>query len=281
MLAASAAAQEPPPYSLPWLLRPATAGSVVRLDTSVGFFHDAEGRNGTTLVESVFATYRATPTLVPLVRVSFVRSDPPAGGNGGGFSNGLLGLNYVKSFNGSGRFGLFGAATLPFGAGGGDDPEKADADAMSAAIPVRSAMDNALFAVNYFTVIGGATLAHVSHGGTLQAELTVLQLFRARGAETQDETRTNFTAGLHAGRFFGRRVSLGAELRLQRWLTDAAPVRNDPEARQSVSVGVGPRFHFKLGRHWLRPGLAWTHALDAPYSEQGYDVLALDVPVSF
>ena len=101
-------------------------------------------------------------------------------------------------------------------------------------------MDNALFAVNYWTVIGGLGLARITRGVTVQAEVSVLQLTRARGPETQDASRTNLTAGLHAGHFFSPKVSFGAEARLQRWLTDAAPVRNDPSARQQVTLGLGP-----------------------------------------
>ena len=52
---------------------------------------------------------------------------------------------------------------------------------MTAGISARSAMDNALFAVDYWTVIGGLGLARITPGSTLQAEVTVLQLTRARG----------------------------------------------------------------------------------------------------
>jgi hypothetical protein len=101
-------------------------------------------------------------------------------------------------------------------------------------------MDNALFAVNYWTVIGGLGLARITHGLTLQAEVTVLQLTRARGPETQDKSRTNLTAGLHAGHFFSPKVSFGAEVRVQRW---------------------------------LRPGLSYARAFDDPMKRSGYDVL--------
>ena len=153
---------------------------------------------------------------------------------------------------------------------------------MAAAIPARSAMDNALFAVNYWTVIGGLGLARITSGITLQAEATVLQLTRARGPATQDGSRTNLTAGLHAGHFFSPRVSVGAELRLQRWMTNAAPVRNDGAAREQLTFGIGPRFHFKVaGKHWLRPGVSYTRALDDPMARKAYAIVQLDVPFAF
>ena len=40
---------------------------------------------------------------------------------------------------------------------------------------------------------------------------------------------------------------------MQRWLTDAAPVRNDPAAREQLTLGLGPRFHFKVGENALAP----------------------------
>jgi len=114
-------------------------------------------------------------------------------------------------------------------------------------------------------LIGGLGLARVTRGLTLQAEVTLLQLTRVRGPDSQDASRSNFTAGVHAGHFFSPRLSLGAEVRIQRWLSDAAPVRRDPAAREQLTIGVGPRFHLKLaGKRWLRPGLSYTRALDAP-----------------
>jgi hypothetical protein len=142
-------------------------------------------------------------------------------------------------------------------------------------------MDNALFAVNYGTVIGGLGAARVTRGLTLQAEATVLQLTRLRGPRSQDTVRTNLTLGLHAGRFLSPRVSLGAELRLQRWMSEAAPVRANPAAREALTAAIGSRLHLRLGKRWLRPGLSYTRALDAPLEGQGYDMLQLDVPLAF
>jgi hypothetical protein len=286
--AAPAAAQPAPaaaPYSLPWLLRPAMPASVVRLDQTLAFLEDpATGQGGATYLTGLIATYRIGPRWVPIFRETFIHNDPAAGGapSASAFSNPLLGVNYLHPLGGGWRWSAFLATTIPVGSGGGDDPDAGKAAAQNAAIPARSAMDNALFAVNYWTVVGGLGLARVTPGLTLQAEVTVLQLTRARGPETQDASRTNFTGALHAGRFFSPKMSFGAEVRLQRWLTDAAPVRNDPAARQQVTLGLGPRFHFKLGGgHVLRPGISYTRAFDDPMEKSGYDVLQLDVPFAF
>ncbi len=281
--AATAPAVPPPPYSLPWLLRPVASVNVVRLDSVLANYEGTTtGAGGQTFVESLVLSYRIQPQLALVGRVSWVDNSPPSGAPGGGFSNGLAGVSWVRPLSRGYRLALFGASTIPFGAGGGDSPDAGDLGAMTRAIPARSAMDNALFAVNYWTVIGGVGFARVTGGLTTQAEVTVLQLTRVRGPESQDASRTNFTAGLHLGHFLSPRMSVGAELRLQRWLSDAAPVRANPEARETVTAAIGPRFHFKIGkRHWTRPGLSYSRALDQPLRAQGYDIFQLDVPISF
>jgi hypothetical protein len=281
-LSVPARGQTPPPYSLPWLMRPATAATVVRLDSTYAMFENAAGATGGTFVESLVASYKASPRLAPVFRVSFIHNDPPGSApSGSAVSNPLLGVNYVKPLSGPWRLSLFAASTAPVGSGGGDAPDPGKANAQSAAIAARSAMDNALFAVNYWTVIGGIGAARVTRGLTLQAEATVLQLTRTRGPKTQDSSRTNLTLGLHAGRFFGKAFSLSGELRLQRWLSDAAPVRANPKAQETGTLAFGPRFHWKVAKRTLRPGLSWTRALDDPLKVQGYDILQLDVPIAF
>jgi hypothetical protein len=257
--------------------------SVIRLDETMAFYEDpASGASGSTYVTSLIATWKASPTWVPIFREIWVSNDAPAGGkdvSGHGFSNPLLGVNYLRPFGRGGRFSAFLASTIPIGSGGGDNPDAGAAAAMTAGISARSAMDNALFAVDYWTVIGGLGVARITPGATLQAEVTVLQLTRARGPDSADKYRTNLTAGLHAGHFFSPRFSLGAEVRMQRWMTNAAPVRNDPSAREQFTAGIGPRFHFQVaGRHWLRPGLSYTRALDDAMAKKGYDIVQIDVP---
>lgn len=286
LAAQPAPAPAPPSYSLPWLLRSTAPATVVRLDETLAFYQDPASRtSGGTYVTSLLATYKLSPHWVPVVRETWVHNSAPSGGkdpSGSAFSNPLLGITYVHSLSGGWRWTGFLATALPIGGGGGDQPDPAAAAAVSAAIPARSAMDNALFAVNYWTLIGGLGLARVTPGLTFQTEATVLQLTRVRGPESQDGSRTNFTAGLHLGHFFSPHVSLGGELRLQRWLSDAAPVKKDPSARQQMTFAVGPRLHFKLRpKSWLRPGLSYARALDDPMAKKGYDILQLDAPISF
>ena len=54
-----------------------------------------------------------------------------------------------------------------------------------------------------------------------------------------------------------------------------------PAARDTTTVAIGPRFHFKAGGLWLRPGLSYAAALDSPAKDLGYHIVQLDVPVVF
>ena len=259
--------------------------TTVRLDTSAGFWRNGEPSSGHTEVIGLIASRRLSSRIALLGRLSFIDNHPPSLSGeraGSAFSNPLLGATFLRTRDGGLRQSLFVAATAPIGSGGGPSPSAAKTAALSRAIATRSAMDNAMFATNYFALIGGAGLARVTKAATVQAEVTVLQLFRARGPETQDSRRTNFTAGLHVGRSFRPAFSAGAELRYQRWLTDAAPVRANRQARETVTFAFGPRFHFKLGKgKWVRPGLSLTLPLDEPLSGQRYRIIQVDVPVSF
>jgi hypothetical protein len=262
-----------------------TAATVVRLDETVAFSTDpATGADTDTAVTSLIATWKLTPRWVPVFRQSWVRRGVSSGvpGTGSAFSNPLLGVSYVRPLRGRWRMAAFLSSTVPAGSGGGDTPDAAQAAAIAAAAPARSAMDNALFAVNYWTVIGGLDLTYLAPEVSLQAEVTVLQLTRVRGPDTQDSSRTNFTAGIHAGHFFSPAVSLGAEFRVQRWLTNAAPVRSDPAAREQFTFGIGPRLHLKVGDSgWFRPGLSYTRALDDPMAAKNYNIVQIDLPYAF
>lgn len=286
--AAASSAATPPPYSLPWQLRPAAVGNVVRLDETLAFFELPGLGEGSTAVTTFTATYKLGARWSPSVRLAWVNNDPPGpAASGTAVANPLLGITYLRPLQGGKNASVFAGVALPMGQGGGDSPYPSAASAVARAIPARSAFDNALYAVNYATAIAGAGLARVAPHLTTQAEVTLFRLFHARGPATEDLARTNFTAGLHAGTFFGRgfrrgnpRYSFGADLRYQRWLTDAAPVRADGSARQTVTFAIGPRAHFKLGGRMVRPGIAYVRALDRPYSDQGYEMIQLDVPLA-
>ena len=281
--AASPAA--PAPYSLPWQLRPAVAGTVLRVDSAIALYEDQAGNNGETVATMILGSYKVTPELAPFVRLGVVGNSPPTGGGAVVLVNPALGATYALKFARDFRLALFLGLTIPVGMGGGDAPDPAKAAATRSGILSRSAMDNAMFAVNDFTVFPGVGLAYVAHGLTVQAEVTLLQLTRVRGSAAQpDSSKTNFTTGLHVGYFVVPLLSVGAELRYQRWLSTPAAVAADATgaSRDTLSMAVGPRVHLRLGKStWIRPGIAYAQGLDYPMTKQDYRIVQVDVPVSF
>jgi hypothetical protein len=280
-----APAVPPPPYSLPWQLRPAAVGNVIRSDTSIAFYKGGDA-SGSTVASMLLATYKVTPWLAPLVRLGFVQNDDPnpTAGTGGALVNPILGVTGGWKAPGNLRLSAILGATIPIGMGGNKSPMMdGSASAVSKGIPARSAMDNAMFAVNYLTALGGFDAAWVAYKLTVQAEVTLLQLFRVRNEMFAPEsTRTNATAGLHVGYFLFSWLSLGGEMRYQRWLSTPNLVKANGAARDNATFAVGPRFHFKLGNTtWLRPGISYSAALDEPMTTAKYSIVQVDLPVAF
>jgi hypothetical protein len=273
----------PAPYSVPWQLRPAAAATVVRWDTALAFMEGADGSRGTTVASMLLGSYKLGQ-FAPLVRVGLVNHSPPGGGaQGRSLLNPVLGGSYLLPMGETMRLTLFLGLTAPVGTGGGNTPDAAVAAANRAGILARSAMDNAMFAVNDFTVFPGVGFAYVAHGLSLQAEATVLQLTRVRGEDVQvDASRTNFTSGLSAGYFVLPTLSLATELRYQRWLSTPTAVADDPSLRHTLTVAGGARLHLELPQGpWLRPGLAYARGLNGPMARQKYNILQLDVVAAF
>lgn len=291
--AAAPAKPKPPPYSLPWQLRPAAIASVLRSDTAFAFYKNpTSGKSASTVASMLLGSFKVTPEFAPLVRLGVVSNDPPDGMKFLGkdskqhasFINPLIGGTYLFKLSPDWRLAAFLGMTIPVGDGGGDSPGASTALANSAGIAARSAMDNAMFAVDYFTVLPGVDLAFVKYGLTVQLEATLLRLWRVRSTEMlmPDDSRTNLTGGVHVGYFLIPQLSLGADLRHQRWLSTPKAVTTNPAARDTTTFAVGLRAHIKLSETaWLRPGIAYAKALDKPLTSSKYNIVQLDVPVSF
>ena len=281
-------APPPPPYSLPWQLRPVTAATVVRSDTTMAFYDNSkltDDSAGETVASMLLASFKLTPEIAPLVRVGIVQNSEPGPGlnRATAFVNPIVGVTYAKKLGGPLKGALFLGSAIPIGMGGDKNPAKSDtATAVNRGVQARSSMDNAMFAVNYFTGIVGGDLAYVANKLTIQAEATLFQLFRARNEEfAKDSTRTNLTSGLHVGYFVASFLSLGAEYRYQRWLSTPASVDANPDLRDTQTIAVGPRFHFKVGSTWFRPGISYATALDKPLNDSSYHMVQVDVPAVF
>lgn len=289
-----------PPYSLPWQLRSAMAGTGVRSDTAIASFKDAKsGNGGTTVATMLTGSYQVANGFAPMVRLGFVGNSPPSAvpvagtpappGGGVSLVNPVIGATYSLALPAHFRLAFFLGVTVPIGMGGGDTPDGTQLAAAKAGVLARSAMDNAMFAVNDMTVFPGLDIAFVSHGFTAQAEVTLFQLGRVRGGggatpHNPDAAKTNLTTGLHLGYFIIPQLSLGAELRYQRWLSTPAAVAADATgaSRDNLSFAIGPRLNVKLSEGtWFRPGIAYARGLDDPMSKSSYNVVQLDLPFVF
>jgi hypothetical protein len=274
----------PPPYALPMQLRPATVGDVIRSDTSIAHY-DTNGAGATTVATTLAATVRITPSLAPLFRIAAIHDLPAAGGGASASSNPLVGLVWAPPVRAPFKTSLLAAVTIPIGSGGGDMPDPARAAAIKDAVLARSAMDNALFAVDDVAAIAGADAAWVRGGLTVQAEATLFQLTRVRGAAMEaDGHRTNSTAGMFVGWSATRTWSIAGELRYQRWLSTPAPVAADKTgaSRDNLTAAVGVRARIDLGGgRALRPGVSYARGIDDPMSARGYQIVQIDLPLSF
>jgi hypothetical protein len=272
---------------------------VVRLDNSFASYENANAKSGFAFVSELTASYRIPGTgegpgtgLAPLVKLTMVNDSPPSAtppATGGfAFVNPLIGAAYALSFAPFRVNGFFGV-TIPVGMGGGDTPDKGALDARTVGPVARASMDNALFAVNDLALIPGIDVAYVANGLTLQLEATFFQLERVRGSAQQLEaSKTNLTTGFHAGYYVMSALSLGVDLRYQRWLDPPFAVEKPKPgltttSLDQLSLGVGPRFHFKLGGGVaIHPGLSYTRGFDHPMTSPGnYNVVQLDIPVTF
>jgi opacity protein-like surface antigen len=280
-------APPPPPYSLPWQLRPVTAATVLRSDTTIALYENPKNgeESGETIASMFLASYKLTPEIAPLVRLGIVQNSEPGDvrGRATAFVNPVIGVTYARKIKGPFKAAAFLGMTVPIGMGGAKKAALSDtASAVGRGVQARSAMDNAMFAVNYITPIVGLGGAYIANKLTVQLEATLLQLFRTRNEDiSKDSKRTNFTSGLHVGYFLAPFVSLGAEYRYQRWLSDAEPVVANSDARENQTIAIGPRFHFKAGSTWLRPGISYSTAIDKPFSDSHYHMLQVDVPAIF
>jgi hypothetical protein len=278
----------PPPYSLPWQLRSVTPGNVLRLDSAFGSYKNpTTGQTGgTALVTSLLGSYKVMPDLALIARLGLVKNSPPATPppSATSFLNPVIGGLYGIKLSPSFKLGLFLGFTLPIGTGGGDNPDPGKVAANGAGMATRSAMDNSLFAVNYFTVIPGVDFAFVDSGLTVQTEATLFKLTRVRGPSTQDSNNTNLTMGLYVGYFILPMLSVGAELRHQHWLSTPASVKADKtdSIRDTSTFAIGPRFHFNISDNiWFRPGLALALPIDDPMKKSDYKIVQVDLPFSF
>jgi hypothetical protein len=100
-------------------------------------------------------------------------------------------------------------------------------------------------------------------------------------ASQADKVKTNTTWAAHVGYYLVPALSIGAELRYQKFLAPPQAIRNAPDRRDAATAALGVRGHFTLGEHSFHPGLSYAHPLDDPMSAAGYRIVQLDLPFLF
>ena len=206
-----------------------------------------------------------------MVRAGFVDDAPPGKPSASAFLRPALGATYAVKLGSGFRLAPFLGVALPLGNGGGNTPDPNVRAALGSGILTRSSMDNALFAVNYLTPFPGIDLAWVKSGLTIQAEVTLFELIRARGdVVDKDAARTNFTSGFHVGYFVIPELSVGGELRYQtlgeesghrgcgrssRQLDRRDRPSGPSEGRREYVAAAGRRVRTAAGRSYDRPEL--------------------------
>jgi hypothetical protein len=281
-------------YSIPFMLRPVTVATVIRSDSSFARYENAKAQAGFAFVSELLGAVRIPGTgdapgtgFAPIVKLAVVNDSPPGTATGGfAFVNPLVAASYAFALGSGFRVNTFLGFTIPVGMGGGDKPDAGALDARTVGQAVRSMLENSLFAVNDLAIVPGLDFAYVAQGFTAQLEVTLFQLERVRGsAADPDAAKTNLTGGIHLGYFLADALSIGAELRYQRWLQAPLAVQQNKPGTSvdQLSFGVGPRLHFALGDGvWIRPGVAYTRGFDAPMSRPMNDnIVQLDVPIIF
>lgn len=276
------------PYALPWTMRPAIAPTLLRVESSIGFRNDGVAAatlftGGYAIVPTklgVYARWGVTNSVLSTPNAPATHQIPT-----GAATNPLLMALYTPELTKGLRLSVFAAATIPIGTGGGNTPQPLTASSIATGIPTRSSMDNALFAVNYFTPIAGLGLAFLRWGFTFQVEATVLQLIRVRGEahrSASDEFRTNFTVGASVGYWLHRYLTASAELHYQHWLSAPNLLATPNTHAGQASFEVGLRTNLPLSRTVLaRPGLSFGMGIGGAMADRDYKVLHLDVPFTF
>ncbi|MCL2626378.1 MAG: hypothetical protein FWD46_06155 [Cystobacterineae bacterium] len=293
------------PYTLPFQLRPISAGNVVRLDNTLALYDATEstvpGGKGMKEVSVLNAGYTFAPDFGLLARIGVANDFPdkdvtPGAKNGSALTNGILFLNYTPKFlDGALRTAFYLGVSAPIGSGGGNNGDQSLRAVNSGSGLVRANMDGALHLVNDMAIIPGVDIAYVAYGLTVQLEVTYLEIFRVRGEEKQvaEVAKRNLVGGLFVGYSIIPQLAVGVELRYQRWLKPPRAIQNNldsdsPEANdradlqmQNMTIAIGLRGNFKIGeKTFFRPAISYAMGIMGQIADQKYHLIQLDLPFS-
>lgn len=260
------------PYSSPFQLRSAVPGTSIKTDTAI-----ASAENGSTVVSFLSASVKVLPEVATSVRVGFASMSPANGPGSPAFMNPQVGVLWSPKIRDDLRISPCFSITLPVGMGGGESPDAAVTASLGGAKQARFMLDSSIASPNHLGLGLGLSVAWFDHGLTLQADANVNQSFQTRGPESVDDAITNSIAGLFAGYAILPQLSVGAELRYQRYLTTPASVAKNAQLRDQASFAVGARGTFDLEAFKLKPGVSYGHAIGGAMGAGDTNVVLLDL----
>lgn len=281
LIASAAAAQTPATpatqrsgYSLPWGLRPAIAADLARLDTTVAVH--AQGVGAAFVLTAGGRPFASLPDVGFYGRIALAHNAPDGSASGTALGNPMALALWTPRVAEVFRLSFCAGVSIPVGMGGGSAPDPAVRAAALSGVWTRSSIDSDLFASNYLAAMAGVGFAYVAHGLTVQAEVTLLELARTR--VDADESRLNFTSGLHVGYRVIPQLTVSAEMRYQRWISTPRAVESNAAAREQLTAGLGVRGNFPLSDTALmRPGVAYFHPVGGVMDQRDFRVLVFDV----
>jgi hypothetical protein len=270
------------PYTAPFQLRGVIPKNGFRVDTVLGLYRLADS-NAQVTVMLVSAQWRVAEPFALQVRWGIDSNQTGNDNSRTGIVNPTLGGLVGVAIGRDLRFAVSVAIGAPVATGGGDAPDPNQVALQQEGALARSAMDNVAFAVNDLGFPSGLSLAYVRSGVTAQIDVTLIPSVRVKAKNTQpDSSKVNSTHGLFFGYAFTRALSLGLELRYQRFLTTPSAVERDPSLRDNLTVAVGPRFSLELSSSaWIRPAITFGRGLVGRTEQQSFQMIQLDVPISF
>jgi len=228
----------------PFQLRGVVPKNGVKVDTTIAPYRLNEQRGYETVV-LISTQARLSPISVLQLRWGFDdnRSGAP-GASRTGFVNPTIGALFAVPLKHGLRLATSVTMGLPLASGGGNGADPNNVLLQKQGLLARSAMDNTTFALNDVGFPVGVSLAYIGHGLTAQLDTTVIPSVRIKGAASQQDTsKVSSTCGLFFGYQLIAELSLGTELRYQRYLTTPAAVEKDSSTRDNLTVAAGARLH--------------------------------------
>ena len=281
----------PTPYALPFLLRGTNPANSLRIEGTYSSYETSPNdENGFIHIYTLSASKKLSPSLAIYSKIAVAHINPNGQyENSIIYSNPLIGVLNNAQLAENFKFSMSLGVTAPIGSGGGNDANSSVRTANGIAQLSRSAMENSLYASNYIAIIPGVDFTYLRNDFQIQFESTLFQLLRVNGERLdKDKYRTNVTIGLGAGYHANAQLSLLSELRYQRWINNDTVEKSTSPAIDNLSLGIGPRFTFKLSKITLKPAISYTQSIYGTLSNskrssntKDYKTITLDLPLIF